>query len=147
MIWLTLLKIIHLLSAVVWIGGMFFAYLVLRPSLAVLQPPDRIALHTEVFRRFFLVVWHAMPLALLSGLIMLFGFQGGMARAAWPIHAMLTMGLVMAVIFIAIFFGPYRQFRNASGRPEKVAALESIRKLIGLNLIVGLSIVVVAMLR
>ena len=55
------LKAVHLLSAVIWVGGMFFAYLVLRPSLSVLEPAQRIALHQQVFRRFFLFVWHAIP--------------------------------------------------------------------------------------
>ena len=57
---------LHVLCAVIWVGGMFFAYVVLRPSLSVLEPIQRIALHTQIFRRFFLVVWHVMPLILLS---------------------------------------------------------------------------------
>jgi len=62
-----LLLALHLLGAVVWVGGMFFALLVLRPSLAVLEPPQRLALHMQVFRRFFLIVWHAMPAVIITG--------------------------------------------------------------------------------
>ena len=69
---------VHVLCAVIWVGGMFFAYVVLRPSLSVLEPIQRIALHTQIFRRFFLIVWHVMPLILLSGFAALFLF-GGMA--------------------------------------------------------------------
>ena len=58
---------LHVLCAVVWVGGMFFAYVVLRPSLSALEPLQRIAIHTQVFRRFFLVIWHAMPLILIRG--------------------------------------------------------------------------------
>ena len=79
--WLEALKAIHLLCAVVWVGGMFFAYLVLRPSITVLDPPQRMLLHTQIFRRFFLVIWHAMPLIVLTGLAMLFGFMGEIGRA------------------------------------------------------------------
>ena len=68
---------LYVLCAVVWVGGMFFAYVVLRPSRRGLEPIQRIALHTQVFRRFFLVVWHAMPLILLSGFAVLFVFYGG----------------------------------------------------------------------
>lgn len=141
------LKAVHVLCAVLWIGGMFFAYVVLRPSLAVLEAPQRLALHAQVFRRFFLVVWHAMPLIILTGLIMLFGYLGGMANAAWNIHAMLGLGLVMAAVFVAIVFGPYRRFSRSDDRAAKVAALESIRKMIGINLILGIVTVVLAMLR
>src|SRR5882762_4005158 len=105
------LKALHLLCAVLWVGGMFFAYVVLRPSLAAIEPPQRMLLHTQVFRKFFLVIWHAMPVILLTGFAML-GLIGGMATAPWQIHAMLALGLLMAAVFLAIFFGPYRQFRR-----------------------------------
>jgi len=137
-----LLKAVHVLCAVVWVGGMFFAYVVLRPSLSVLEPAQRMALHGQVFRRFFLIIWHAMPLIVLSGLIMIFGMLGGMAGLHWNVHVMLLLGLVMAAIFLAIFFGPYRTFRDAP-RPD---SLDAIRKLIGINLLLGLFTGVIAVL-
>jgi uncharacterized membrane protein len=135
-----LLKAVHVLCAVVWVGGMLFAYVVLRPGLSVLEPPQRIALHSQVFRRFFLIIWHAMPLIVLTGFAMIFAVFGGMAGVAWPVHVMLLLGLVMSAIFLAIFFGPYRTFRTAPGP----VPLEAIRKLIGLNLALGIVTIVVA---
>ena len=44
---------LHILAAIVWIGGMFFAVLVLRPAAGPLEPPDRLALWRRVFARFF----------------------------------------------------------------------------------------------
>lgn len=137
---LGLLKAVHVLCAVVWVGGMTFAYVVLRPGMAVLEPPQRIALHSQVFRRFFLIIWHAMPLLLLTGFIMIFAVFGGMASVAWPVHVMLLLGLVMSAIFLAIFFGPYRTFRASPGP----VPLEAIRKLIGLNLALGVVTIAVA---
>jgi uncharacterized membrane protein len=137
-----LLKALHVLCAVTWVGGMLFAYVVLRPSLSVLEPPQRIALHSQVFRRFFLIVWHVMPLILLTGFIMIFAVFGGMANVAWPVHVMMLLGLVMSAIFLAIFFGPYRTFRASPGP----APLDTIRKLIGLNLVIGIVTIVVAAL-
>jgi uncharacterized membrane protein len=137
-----LLKAVHVLCAVVWVGGMFFAYVVLRPSLAVLEPPQRMALHGQVFRRFFLIVWHAMPLIVLTGLAMIFAVFGGMAAVTWNIHVMLLLGFVMAAIFLAIFFGPYRTFRAS----PNAASLDAIRKLIGINLVLGLLITAIAVL-
>ena len=137
-----LLKAVHVLSAVLWVGGMFFAYAILRPSLQVLEPPQRIALHTQVFRRFFRIVWHAMPLLILSGFAMIFIGFGGMAGVRWNVHLMLLLGLAMAGIFLALFFGPYRTFRDTPGP----APLDAIRKLIGVNLLLGLFTIVVAML-
>jgi uncharacterized membrane protein len=138
---------VHVLCAVIWVGGMFFAYLVLRPSLSVLEPLQRIALHTQVFRRFFLVVWHAMPLILLSGFTMLFVFDGGAADAAWNINAMMLIGLVMSAVFVLIIFGPYARFRRTTDRATAVASIDRIRKLIGANLVLGIITVVVAAMR
>jgi uncharacterized membrane protein len=140
-----LLKALHVLCAVLWVGGMFFAYVVLRPSLAVLDPPQRMLLHTQVFRRFFLVVWHVMPLIVLTGLVLLFRYYGGMEHVTWPVHAMLGLGLLMAAVFIAIVFGPYRRFRRTADRAVMASSLDSIRVMIGINLVLGLVTVVIAM--
>ena len=41
---------LHVLGAVLWVGGMFFALMVLRPSLAALSPPQRLDLGDGVAR-------------------------------------------------------------------------------------------------
>jgi uncharacterized membrane protein len=138
--WYWLLKAVHVLCAVVWVGGMFFAYVVFRPSLSVLEAPQRLALHGQVFRRYFKIIWHVMPLSILTGFAMIFAVFGGMAGVRWNIHVMMLLGLVMAGVFVAIFVGPYRTFRAAPGP----APLDTIRKLIGINLVIGLLIVVIA---
>ena len=137
---------VHVLCAVIWVGGMFFAYVVLRPSLSVLEPIQRIALHTQIFRRFFLIVWHVMPLILLSGFAVLFGFYGGPAIAPWNINVMMLLGLIMSAIFLLIVFGPYARFRRTTDRATIVASIDRIRKLIGVNLVLGMITVVVALL-
>jgi uncharacterized membrane protein len=137
------IKALHLLCAVIWVGGMFFAYVVLRPSMAAIEAPQRMLLHTRVFKKFFLVIWHAMPVILLTGFAMLF-LMGGMANVPWQIHAMMGLGLLMAAVFLAIFFGPYRQFRRTTDRNRMASSLNTIRKLIGVNLVLGLITVIVA---
>ena len=137
------LKALHLLCAVLWVGGMFFAYVVLRPSMAAIEAPQRMLLHTQVFRKFFLVIWHAMPLILLSGFAMIGLRWRDMATAPWQINAMMGLGLVMSAVFLAIFFGPYRQFRRTTDRNRMAASMNSIRKLIGVNLVLGLVTVIV----
>ena len=137
------LKALHLLCAVLWVGGMFFAYVVLRPSMAAIEAPQRMLLHTRVFRKFFLVIWHAMPLILITGFAMV-GLQWNMATAPWQLNAMMGLGLLMAAVFLAIFFGPYRQFRRTTDRNRMASRLDSIRKLIGVNLVLGLITVIIA---
>jgi uncharacterized membrane protein len=144
-IWGWLLAL-HVLCAVIWVGGMFFAYVVLRPSMSVLEPIQRIALHTQIYRRFFLVVWHAMPLILLSGFVVLFGFYGGMEFVGWNVHLMMLLGLIMSAVFLLIFFGPYARFRRTTDRTVAAASIDRIRKLIGINLVLCIVTVVVALL-
>lgn len=137
-----LLLVLHLLGAVIWVGGMFFALAVLRPSLGVLTPPQRLDLHRQVFRRFFLIVWHVMPVMLVTGFAMLFVVYGGFAGARWNVHVMMLLGLIMSAIFVGLFFGPWAALRR-DGDP---AVVDRIRRLIQLNLALGLVVVVVAAL-
>ena len=137
---------VHVVCGVIWVGGMFFAYVVLRPSLSMLEPIQRIALHTQIFRRFFLIVWHVMPLILLSGFAALFGLFGGPATAPWNISVMMLLGLIMSAIFLMIVFGPYARFRRSTDRATIVASMDRIRKLIAVNLVLGIVTVVVALL-
>jgi uncharacterized membrane protein len=142
-----LFYVLHVLGAVLWVGGMAFAILALRPALAVLEPAQRLALHEGVLSRFFRIVWHAMPAVLLSGWLLLFGWYGGFRGSAWHIHLMHLLGLVMAGVFLALVTGPWRAFRAAlaaGDRGRAGAAAERIRQLVSLNLVLGLVTVAVA---
>jgi uncharacterized membrane protein len=142
-----LLYTLHVLGAVLWVGGMGFALLALRPAMAALEPPQRLALHEGALRRFFLIVWHAMPALLLTGYLLLFFWYGGFRGAGWHIHTMHLTGLVMAVVFLALFFGPWRRFRAAlaaGDRAGAAGAMDRVRQMVSLNLALGLLTVAVA---
>ncbi|HET6184026.1 MAG TPA: CopD family protein [Acetobacteraceae bacterium] len=135
----------HILCIVLWVGGMFFALTVLRPSLAALEPAQRVAVHNGVFRRFFLVVWHVMVIAVISGYAMIWAAYGGdFAHLPWNVNAMQAIAWVMVVVFLVLVFGPYRRFRAAASTARAAEALERIRRLILINLILGLITVVIA---
>jgi uncharacterized membrane protein len=143
----TTLFVLHLIGAILWVGGMAFAILVLRPSLAVLDPPQRLLLHAQVFRRFFMIVWHVMPIVLATGWALLFGWYGGFRDAGVHVHIMNLTGVIMAVVFLAIWWGPYAAFRAAMGRgdgPGAAAAANRVRLLITANLVLGLVTSVIA---
>ena len=135
-----LLLFVHLISVVIWVGGMFFAYVCLRPvAAAQLEPPQRLALWAAVFGRFFPWVWLAVALILVSGLgrIGMTGWAG--APHHW--HIMLLIGLIMILIYAYIYIAPYVRLREgvaACDWPRAGAALNQIRKLVGINLAFGL---------
>lgn len=140
---------LHVISVVVWVGGMFFAYMALRPAAAeLLQPPQRLPLWAGTFRRFFPWVWLAVALILASGLHMLFA-MGGFSGAPLYVHAMLAIGVAMMLIFAHVFFAPYGRLRRAVGAQDWKAggaALGQIRMLVGINLALGLVTISVATL-
>ena len=140
--------LLHVLGVVVWVGGMFFAYMALRPVAAgVLEPPQRLTLWAGVFDKFFPWVWVSVVLILLTGLHMLMVFGGASA----PLYAlaMLVLGVAMMLIFAHVFFAPYKKLKRAVAAQDWKAggaALGQIRMLIGINLSLGLLTIAVVFL-
>lgn len=139
-------KFLHILGFTVWVGGMFFAYMALRPIAASrLAPEQRLPLWEGVFEKFFPWVWLAVGLLLASGLFM-------MAKMGTPpvyVTTMFVIGFTMMLIFTHIFFAPYKRLKIAVAArewPAAGAALGQIRKLIGTNLILGLITVAIGAL-
>jgi uncharacterized membrane protein len=139
---------LHLLSVVVWVGGMFFAYMALRPvAAAQLQPPQRLALWAGVFRKFFPWVFAAIAIILASGYWMVLVFYGGFAAVGMHVHLMIWIGFVMMLIFLHVFFAPFKRLQRAVAAgdwPAGGRALAQIRVMIGVNLAIGLLVVAVA---
>jgi uncharacterized membrane protein len=140
---------LHLLSITVWVGGMFFAYMCLRPVAAqVLEPPQRLRLWEGSFAHFFPWVWAAVALILGSGLYMIM-LKGGFAAAPLYVHAMFGVGLVMMLIFFHVYFSPYQRLRRAVAAGDWKAggaALGQIRQLVGTNLALGAITITIATL-
>jgi uncharacterized membrane protein len=140
--------LLHVLGVVVWVGGMFFAYMALRPVAAsVLEPPQRLTLWAGVFGKFFPWVWASVALILLTGLHMLM-VLGGMAAPLYAL-AMMVIGVAMMAIYLHVFFAPYQRLKRAVAQQDWKAggaALGQIRMLIGINLSLGLLTIVVVFL-
>jgi uncharacterized membrane protein len=139
---------LHVLAAVIWVGGMFFAYMALRPVAAtLLEPPLRLPLWSKTFARFFPWVWTAIVLLPASGYWMIFETFEGMANVGWDVYIMQVTGITMIAIYLHVFFAPYRKMNRAIAAGDFPAAgkqLATIRRLIGINLILGLITVIVA---
>jgi uncharacterized membrane protein len=135
----TVIKFLHLVSSIVWLGGMTFMLLALRPALGeVLAPSQRLPLLAGVLRRFFLLVWGAIVLLLLSGGYML-GHAGAQAAPiGW--HLMAGIGVLMCLVFGHIYFAPYRRLQAAvsvADWPEGGRRANQIAKLVTLNFWLG----------
>lgn len=138
---------LHILAAVIWVGGMIFAHTCLRPSaVQVLEPPLRLELWVQVFRRFFVFVWISIALILITGYWMLFNYFGGFQGAGLHIHIMHGAGIIMVLIYLHVFFSPYRRLKQAviiQDYPLAGAQLNQIRKLVGINILIGLLVITI----
>ena len=139
---------VHALSAAAWIGGMFFAYQVLRPvAAAQLEPPQRLRLWSGVFSRFFPWVWVFIIALPVSGYWMLFTVFGGMGGAGWHIHLMQGLGWLMILLYLHLYFAPFRRLKEAVVTEDWAQAavqLNQIRRMVGINLSLGLIVIAVA---
>jgi len=137
-----LLLALHVLAAVFWVGGMAFAWGVLRPASAeTLDGPARLRLWRAVLGRFLAGVWVAVVLVLASGYGIAFGIHGGFAHAGLHIHAMHGLAWVMTVIFVWLYFLPWQRLRahvDAERYAAAADALGRIRHLVAVNLILGI---------
>lgn len=140
--------VLHVLSVVVWVGGMFFAYMCLRPVAASqLEPPVRLQLWVGVFNKFFPFVWIAVILLPLTGYLMISSLFNGMANAPLYVHLMNGLGSLMIFIYLHVFFAPYQRLKRAvvaQDWPAGGKALGQIRMLVGINTSLGLLTVLIA---
>jgi uncharacterized membrane protein len=143
-----LLLFVHLACVVIWVGGMFFAYVCLRPAaVELLEPPPRLRLWRRVFQRFFAWVWAAVILIPASGIAMMAAVGIAQAPAYW--RAMMAVGFVMVAIYLFVVLAPYAALARAvDGEDWKAAgaALGRIRQMVGVNLVLGAITIAIATL-
>jgi uncharacterized membrane protein len=141
------LLFLHLLAAAFWVGGMAAMHFSVRPAaVATLEPPQRLAFMASALSRFFMGVSIAIATSLASGLLLVWTL-GGFGRVHWNVHAMFAVGLVMMALFLHVRFAPYPRLRRAiEAREWPVAAanLDAIRKLVAVNLALGVLVFALA---
>ena len=150
------LKTVHVLSIILWIGGMVFAHFFLRPAVAQLDAPMRLRLMHDVLGRFFQAVLVASHLTLASGVWMLGRVAKQVVQAggnfemplAWTVMAVL--GVAMVAIFMHIRFALFRRLGQAVAASDGVAggaALAQIRTWVSINLGLGVLVLLVTLMR
>ena len=134
-----LLLFLHLAAAILWVGGMAFVLMALRPAVAgLLQPPQRLPLMVQVLRRFFAVVLACIAVLLATGVPLLLQVPGAQAPRGW--HVMAGLGIVMILVFGHIWFAPWRRTQRAVAAqdwPEGGKRLNQIATLVKVNLALG----------
>jgi uncharacterized membrane protein len=149
------LKLLHVLAVIFWVGGMAFAHTCLRPSVQLLQAPERLRLMHAVMGRFFQGVLVAALLVLASGLWMVGRVAKESVQAgvnfAMPLDwiLMAVLGLLMIAIFGHIRFALYKRLSRAVQASDWAAgaqALAQIRQWVLVNLVIGVVIIAAVLL-
>lgn len=138
---------LHFLSAIVWIGGMFFAHQILRPTAGALDAPVRLAQWRRVFARFFPWVWVAILVLLATGTFMIFDKFGGFAELPLYVNIMAGVAIIMMLAFGHLVSAPWKRFRRAVDGADWTTAgaqLNQIRAIVTFNLVLGIIVVIVA---
>jgi len=135
----------HIVSAVIWVGGMFFAHVILRPSLMDVDTAVRLSIWKKVFKKFFYWVWISVFTILITGYGIVFLIYGGLSgiQGRMHIYIMLAAGTVMSFIYFYIYFVPFQKFLAAlSSHNNQIAAYQQgiMRKLVFFNLLLGIFI-------
>ncbi len=149
------LKAVHVLSVLLWVGGMAFAHFCLRPAVAALDPPVRLQLMQQVLQRFFTIVSVAVLVILGSGLWMIGrvakqSVQAG-AGFSMPLDwtVMTVVGLLMMALYGHIRFVLFKRLSRAVSAQQwsqAASAQGALRTWVGVNLALGLVLVVVVYL-
>lgn len=142
---------VHVLAALVWVGGMFFAWMILRPAAVdTLEAPARLRLWLGVFKRFFVWVWLAVALLPVTGMGMLHMSYSGFDAAPRYVHIMMGLYLVMLALFLrvqALQLPELRRAVEAENWQAGGAVLGRIRRVVGSNLLIGLALMTLVAMR
>ena len=141
---LSVLLVFHVLAAVIWVGGMFFAYVILRPVLGEEDGQFRLRFWVKILSRFFPWVSASIGVLFLTGFGLIYLF-GGFSAIGTYVYIMLTLAVLMAAIFKFILVAPFQHLKRGveEQKWETAAyALGTIRKLVLTNLILGIIIIV-----
>lgn len=144
---MSLIQALHGMAATAWVGGIFFAYLALRPAAnATLEPPLRLQLWQSVYRHFFPWVWLMIGVLLATGYTDLFVRFGGLANHALYLALMHGIGLLMIALFSYLYFVLYRRFSQlvrAGDTPGAASVMQRIRPVMAINLSLGMLVTAV----
>lgn len=142
-----ILLALHILAVVFWVGGMAFAYTILRPAAGGLEPAQRLPLWRRVFASFLPRVGGAIVVILVTGIWMIFSVFGGFAAAPLNVNLMMATGILMMLLYLHLVFAPWKRFRMAvDGGDLQGAAhnLDKIRRTVAINTALGLLTIVIA---
>jgi uncharacterized membrane protein len=138
---MTIVFPLHIVAAIVLVGGLFFASVVIRPIARDLDIETASALWQQMLSRFFVWGWISLLLILATGIGMVFLKFGGFSGVPMIHRGNMVVGIPAIVLFGYLFFGPWQRYRRTISRRDWNGAAKDIiriRVVMGLILVLGL---------
>ncbi|HSD38963.1 MAG TPA: CopD family protein [Rhodocyclaceae bacterium] len=144
-----ILLFLHVTAVIVWVGGMALMHFAVRPAaVETLAPSQRLPFMTATLGRFFVAVTISIGVLLVTGAWMMH-FMASAGRLPLSVEMMAGLGIIMMAIFGHVRLAAFPRLRNAvavQNWPEAANRLATIRKLVELNLVLGVVTVAVAII-
>jgi copper resistance protein D len=146
---------VHVLAAMLWLGGMLFLGLVGAPALRAVEPPQlRQQLFRDIGMRFRGVGWAAIGILIITGMLNLhfrgwlsalgsLAFWGTTAGRSLSVKLLAVAAMILMSAIHDFVLGP-RASRLGVGSPEALASRRSAMLLARINAIVGVIVVTAA---
>lgn len=123
---------LHIFFAMVWIGGMAYSLLFLKPSLKeILQEEQKQRFLNSVFSRFFLGVWLSIIVLFITGMGLWHGYRKDFSENLL-FHLKLFLFALMTMVFIYIYFFLFRRGK-----------ISQVPNLVAVNLFLGILVLMI----
>ena len=139
---------LHVIAVIVWVGGMFFGFVALRPAMKGMDTLAAARFWQTLLSHYLPWLWAAILVLLSSGIYMVFNGFGGFGQLPWFVQFMMGIGIFMMMLSGHLSFSSFKKLKRAVvGNDETLAkkAMQQIRLVTDVNLILGLAVVIVIM--
>jgi len=138
----TLIVFLHVLSAVIWVGGMIAIRFAIHYSMQnILEPQIKLGRTLENLKRFFNIVLPFIILLMITALFLIFGLEFKETPLNKFVHIKESIWTIMTLIFIVVYIKRNKAQKAFDKQDFKEAKnqLEPIAKIyIPLNILLGL---------
>lgn len=138
----------HVLAVIVWIGGMFFGFVALRPAMKGMDTLTAARFWSSLLSHYLPWLWTAIAVLLASGIYMVFNGFGGFGQLPWFVHFMMGIGIFMMLLSGHLSFSAFKKLKRAVAANDEALAAKAMRQIrivTDVNLILGLLVVIVIM--
>ena len=100
----SLIIFLHVVSAVIWVGGMIAIRFVVHYSIIKIEEPKvRLGRNLELLKRFFDIVKYLIPIILVTALFMIFGLEFKDTPLNKFVYIKEAIWMIMTIVFVVIY--------------------------------------------